>query len=106
MTGALLLVGSVLAQGVAIAATRASEGLRRRRWIVAAFSGMAVSVVLMSQAIARGLPLAVGYGVWSGSGIVLAAAAGVLVFGDRLARAHVVGLALVVVGVVLVYGAA
>ncbi|MDL5159837.1 DMT family transporter [Actinomycetospora termitidis] len=106
MTGTLLLLGSVLAQGLAIAATRASEGLRRFSWVAVAFAGMAVSVMLMSQAIARGLPLAVGYGIWSGSGIVLAATAGVLVFGDRLDRRHVVGLLLVLVGVVVVYGGA
>ncbi|MEJ2867709.1 SMR family transporter [Actinomycetospora sp. OC33-EN08] len=106
MIEALLLAGSVIAQGLGIAATRASDGLRRRGWVAAAFLGMAVSVVLMSQALARGLSLAVGYGVWSGSGIVLAAAAGVLVFGDHLPRRHALGLAMVLVGVVVVYGAA
>lgn len=103
MTGPLLLVLSVAAQGVGIAATRASDGLRRRRWVAAAFVGMAVSVALMAQALARGLSLAVGYGVWSGSGIVLAAVAGRVLFDDRLARRHLLGLGLVTVGVAVVY---
>lgn len=103
MTGTLLLVLSVAAQGVGIAATRASDGLRRRRWVAAAFVGMAMSVALMSRALDQGLSLAVGYGVWSGSGIVLAAAAGTVLFGDRLARRHLLGLALVMVGVAVVY---
>ncbi|WP_433802264.1 DMT family transporter [Actinomycetospora sp. CA-084318] len=106
MIETLLLSASVAAQGVGIAATRASDGLRRRRWVVAAFVGMAVSVALMSQALARGLSLAVGYGIWSGSGIVLAAAAGVVLFGDRLPARHTLGLALVIAGVVVVYGGA
>ena len=99
----LLLLGSILAQGIAIAATRASDGLRRFRWMVGAFVTMAASVMLMSQAIARGMPLAIGYGLWSGSGITLAAASGTLLFGDRLTPRHVVGLLLVLVGVVTVY---
>ncbi|WP_018332542.1 DMT family transporter [Actinomycetospora chiangmaiensis] len=106
MSATLLLAGSVVAQGVGIAATRASDGSRRRAWVAAAFAGMAVSVVLMSRAIAQGLSLAVGYGIWSGSGIVLAATAGTVVFGDHLSRRHALGLALVVLGVVVVHGAA
>ncbi|WP_433799955.1 DMT family transporter [Actinomycetospora sp. CA-084318] len=106
MTETLLLSASVVAQGVGIAATRASDGLRRRRWVIAAFAAMAVSVALMARALALGLSLAVGYGIWSGSGIVLAAAAGVVLFGDRLPPRHVLGLTLVIAGVVIVYGAA
>ena len=104
MAEALLLLGSVLTQAVAVAATRASDGLRRCGWVVTAFTAMAASVALMSRAIAHGLPLAVGYGTWSGSGIAASTAAGVLVFGDRVAREHLLGLVLVVVGTVLVHG--
>lgn len=104
MIESLLLVGSVLTQGLTVGAARASDGLRRRAWVVTAFASMAVSVVFMAQAIARGLSLAVGYGIWSGAGIALATATGVVVFGDRLARVHAVGLALVFAGVVVVYG--
>lgn len=106
MAEALLLLGSVLTQAIGVAATRASDGLRRRGWVVTAFTAMAASVALMSRAIAHGLSLAVGYGTWSGSGIVLSTAAGVMVFGDRVAREHLLGLGLVVVGIVLVHGGA
>jgi small multidrug resistance pump len=101
----VLLAGSVAAQGVSLAAMRASDGLRRARWVVVAFAAMGASVVLMSRALARGMSLAVGYGIWSGAGIALAAATGALVFHDRLARVHLLGLALVLVGVVLVHAA-
>lgn len=104
MTATLLLVGSVVTQGVSLAAMRASDGLRRRAWAGTALVAMAASVLLMSRALALGMPLAVGYGIWSGSGIGLAAATGALVFRDRLARVHVAGLALVLVGVLLVHG--
>ncbi len=104
MTATLLLAGSVATQGVCLIAMRASDGLRRTRWVVAAVAAMAVSVLLMSRALALGMALAVGYGVWTGGGIVLGAATGTLVFRDRLARAQVGGLVLVLGGVVLVHG--
>ncbi len=100
----LLMLGSVLTQGVGIASTRASDGLTRPRWVVVAFVMITISVALMARALERGVSLAVGYGIWSGSGIVLAAASGAVLFGDRLRRTHLVGLALIVVGVVLVHG--
>jgi small multidrug resistance pump len=100
----LFMVGAVLAQALCLPATRASLGLRRPGWVLVAFAAMGLSVALMARALALGVPLAVGYGIWSGCGIVTAAASGVLVFHDRLARVHVAGLALVVAGVVLIYG--
>jgi multidrug transporter EmrE-like cation transporter len=100
----LFLAGAVLAQGLCLPATRASRGLRRPVWVLVAFAAMAVSVALMSRALALGVPLAVGYGIWSGCGIATAVAAGSLVFHDRLDRGHVVGLVLVLAGVLLIYG--
>src|SRR3954447_10634459 len=61
----LFLTGAVLAQGLCLPATRASRGLRRPAWVLVAFAAMAVSVALMSRALALGVPLAVGYGIWS-----------------------------------------
>jgi small multidrug resistance pump len=90
----LFLAGAVLAQVLCLPATRASRGLRRPAWVLVAFAAMGVSVALM----------AVGYGIWSGCGIATAAAAGSLVFHDRLDRGHVVGLVLVLAGVLLIYG--
>ncbi|WP_158605595.1 DMT family transporter [Amycolatopsis panacis] len=102
----LLLSASVAAQVAGITAIRAADGLRRRGWVVAALAGIGVSVALMSRALQAGLPLAVGYGIWSGAGITCAALGGVVFFGDRLSRTHLIGLGLIVAGVVTVYGAA
>jgi small multidrug resistance pump len=103
MIETLFMVASVLASGLCIATTRASDGLRKLPWVLLGFAAMAASVLLMSQALALGVPLAVAYGVWSGAGIVIATATGVVVFGDRLVAAQLVGLVLVIGGVSLVY---
>lgn len=104
MIATLLMAGAVLAQGLCLPATRASEGLRRPAWVLVAFAAMALSVALMSRALALGVPLAVGYGIWSGCGIATAAATGSVVFHDRLDRLHIGGLVLVLAGVLLIYG--
>ena len=97
---AALLAAAVVTQVVGITALRASAGLRRPVWAVLAFAGLGASVVLVARAIDQGLSLAVGYGIWTGAGIALAALVGALLFGDRLRRVHVLGLVLVVLGVV------
>ena len=104
MTVALLLAGSVLTQAVGVAATRATDGLRRPGWVALAFLAMACSVTLMARALHHGLSLAVGYGIWSGAGIAFAAISGTVLFGDRLAGRQIVGLVLVAAGVAATYG--
>lgn len=100
--GAAWLAGAIVAQVLGIGALRASGGFRRPGWVVLTLLGIGGSVTLMARALASGISLAVGYGIWTGSGIVLAALGGAVVFGDRLGRGQLVGIALVLVGVVLV----
>lgn len=48
------------------------------------------------------LPLGIAYAIWSALGIVLVAVIGLLVFGQRLDLAAVIGLGLIVAGVIVV----
>jgi multidrug transporter EmrE-like cation transporter len=97
----LWLAGGVVAQVLGVTALRASDGMRRRGPAAGTFLGIGVSVVLVARALADGLSLAVGYGVWTGAGIVGAALVGAAGFGDRLGRTQLVGLGLVLVGAVV-----
>ncbi len=108
MSGVALgwLAGAVGAQVVGIGALRASAGFRRPGWVVLTLLGIGASVALMARALAAGLSLAVGYGIWTGSGIALAAVGGAAVFGDRLGRRQLLGVALIVAGVVVVHAGA
>ena len=49
----------------------------------------------------RHIPVGVAYAVWSGLGIVLIAAVGWLFYGQRLDAPALIGMALIVVGVLL-----
>ncbi|GHG25083.1 MULTISPECIES: SMR family transporter [Paracoccus] len=50
----------------------------------------------------RALPLGIAYAIWSALGIVLVALIGFFVFGQRLDLPAVIGLALIVLGVLVV----
>jgi multidrug transporter EmrE-like cation transporter len=97
------LAGAVLAQVVGIGGLRASAGFRRPLPTVLTLVGIGASVALMSRALVNGVSLAVGYGIWTGSGIALATLGGAAVFGDRLGRRELAGVALIVLGVVVVH---
>jgi quaternary ammonium compound-resistance protein SugE len=58
-----------------------------------------VSMVLLAWAL-RDLPVGTGYAVWTGTGAVGAAVAGMLFFGESAAVSRLVPIALVAVGIV------
>ncbi|MBO1756144.1 multidrug efflux SMR transporter [Allobranchiibius sp. CTAmp26] len=94
----LYLAGGVVAQVGGITSLRLSGGMRRAVPTASTFLGIGVSVVFVSRALDAGLSLAVGYGVWTGAGIASTAVVGAVAFGDRLDRTQLVGLALVLIG--------
>ncbi|TRW96334.1 multidrug efflux SMR transporter [Paracoccus sp. M683] len=50
----------------------------------------------------RTMPLGIAYAIWSGLGIVLVSLIGLVLFGQKLDLAAVIGLGLIVAGVVVV----
>lgn len=50
----------------------------------------------------RVMPLGIAYAIWSGLGIVLVSAIGLVAFGQRLDPAAMIGLGLIVTGVIVV----
>lgn len=67
--------------------------------------GMAVAYLLAFYFLTHALkvfPIGVAYAIWSGLGIVLIAAIGVIAFGQRIDLAGVIGLGLIIAGVIVV----
>ncbi|TKJ28862.1 multidrug efflux SMR transporter [Blastococcus sp. CCUG 61487] len=98
----LLLAGAILAEVTGTMSLRASEGFRRRRWIVGVVVGYLLAFVLLSTVLAGGMSLGVAYGIWSAGGVALTAVLGRLVFGEPLTATMGVGIALIAAGVLLV----
>lgn len=100
MNAWLLLSLAILAEVLGTSALRASEGFTR--WgpgaLVVLCYGLAFS--LMAQAL-KTMPLGLTYAVWSGVGTALTALVGWLYFRDAFNWVALGGIALIVLGVVV-----
>lgn len=100
MTGWWPMTGAIVAEVCATLLLKASDGFGRPVVGAVALAGYGLALVLLSRALQR-LPISVAYPVWVGAGSVVVAAAGVVLFGDRLTVPAVAGIALVALGVVV-----
>jgi quaternary ammonium compound-resistance protein SugE len=94
---ALFLAGGIEIVWAMIMKT--SDGLRRPWPTALTLAAMAVSVVLLAQAM-RTLPVSTAYAVWTGIGAAGAAVFGVLIFGEDAHPLKLASVALIVAGVV------
>lgn len=102
MLTAALLAGAILAEVTGTIALRQSRGLRRHGWVAATVVAYVVAFTCLALTLRRGLPVGVAYGTWAAVGIVLTAVAGHVLFGERVNRTMVLGIAVIVGGVLLV----
>ena len=79
---------------------KCSAGWRRKAWGALGIACILASFTALSQA-AKGIDLSVAYALWGGTGIVLTTAAGWVFFRQALARRGCAGIALIVLGVLL-----
>ena len=93
------LAGAILAEVTATLSLRFSEGFTKPLPTVLVVAFYGASFWCLSQALTRGMPLGVAYGVWAAAGVTLIAVLGVAVLGERLTPVQVIGVALVVAGV-------
>lgn len=94
----LLLAAAITAELVGTTALKLSQGFSRPLASLGVLVGYGLAFYLLSLAITD-LPLGLVYGTWAGVGIVGAAVIGVLVFGEAVDLAGIVGVVLIVVGV-------
>lgn len=71
-------------------------------WIPVTALSYAIALFMLALTLRERMPIGVAYGIWSAVGVALIAVLGVVVFDERLSTARVVGLAVIVLGVVLV----
>ena len=81
---------------------RASDGFRRRRWLVPMGVGYVVSLVFLSLALGAGMPVGVAYGIWVAVGIALVALLARAIWRDPLTPRMMAGIVVIAIGVVLV----
>jgi small multidrug resistance pump len=102
MSAYLLLV---LAIGFEIAATlglKASDGWSRPGISVLVALGYVASIGLLGLSLKQGLNLSIGYALWAAVGTAAVAVLSVWIFSERLGPLTIAGIAIVIVGVVLI----
>lgn len=94
------LLGAIVAEVTGTIALRFSEGFSRLGPSLLVLLGYGVAFLSLSQALVRGMPVGVAYGIWAALGITLIALIGALFLGESLTWVQIGGIALVIGGVV------
>jgi small multidrug resistance pump len=95
----LFLALAIVTEVVGTVSLKLSEGFTRLGPSVVVVVGYLLAFGLLSQALARGLPVSVAYGVWAAAGVALVAVAGAVLLGESLTWVQVGGIVLVLGGV-------
>ena len=99
-TALLLLALAIVSEVVGTAGLKASEGFGRLGPSLLALLGYALAFFFLAQSL-RYLPLGVAYAIWSGLGTAGSVLLGLLIWKEVLGPLHLLGIALVIVGVVV-----
>lgn len=97
----LMLAGAIISEVTATSMLKYTNGFSRPAPSVVVAIGYALSFVLLSRALKLHMQVSIAYAVWSGAGTAAIAVIGVLLLGESLNAAKVVGIALVIIGVVV-----
>jgi len=101
MTAYLLLASAIAVEVVGTLLMPRTNGFRNPAWVAVVLGCYAIAFFLMSRVVAT-LPVYVTYAVWAGMGTALVAVLGITVLGEPSSAIRIAGVALVVVGVVLI----
>jgi small multidrug resistance pump len=98
----LLLVGAIITEVAATLSLRASEGLRKKKWIAPIVVFYIAAFSLLTIALANGVPVGIAYGIWAASGVALTAVGARIFFKERLTLRMGAGIGLIAVGVLVI----
>ena len=103
-TALVLLVLAIASEVAGTAGLKASEGFGRLGPSALAVLGYALAFYFLAQSL-RYIPLGVAYALWSGLGTVGSVLLGLLIWKEVLGPVHVLCIALIMVGVVVLNAA-
>lgn len=101
MIAYLYLGIAIVAEVIATSALKLSEGFTRPLPSIVVVVGYGVAFYFLALVL-RSLPVGVAYAVWSGVGVVLITLIGWLAFRQSLDLPAVLGIALIILGVVVI----
>ncbi len=99
----LLLLGAIVSEVAATSALKASYGLTKLTPTLLMVVGYCIAFTLLGLSL-KTLPVGLAYAIWAGLGVIGAALVGLFVFNEALGPLQYGGIALILVGVVLLKG--
>ncbi|GAB3737585.1 DMT family transporter [Nocardiopsis nanhaiensis] len=93
------LILAIALEVFATTSLKFSEGFTKLLPSIFVVVGYASAFFMLSQALTRGMPLGVAYGVWAAAGVALVAVIGSVFLGETLTWVQVGGIAMVIAGV-------
>jgi small multidrug resistance pump len=91
---------AITAEVIATAALKATDGFTRIGPTILSLTGYAVAFYFLAIVL-RTIPVGIAYAIWAGAGVALVALIGLVVYGQKLDLAALIGIALIVAGVVV-----
>jgi small multidrug resistance pump len=98
----LALACEILVEVIATLSLRASDGFRKRGWMIPVVLGYLASFYLLWISLSLGMPVGVAYGVWTACGVALVAIIARFLFSEPLTWLMGAGIALIVAGVLTI----
>ncbi|WP_433622313.1 DMT family transporter [Nocardia sp. CA-120079] len=95
----LLLALAIASEITATVSLKISDGFTKLVPSIIVVIGYGAAFFFLSQALKRGMPIGVAYGIWSAVGVAAIAVIGVLFLDERLSLIQVGGIGLVILGV-------
>lgn len=96
----MLLAFSILSEVFASTMLKLSNGFQNKLPIVGVVFGFGISFYVFSIALID-LPLGFSYAIWSGSGTILTAIAGVFLFQEKINKQGILGIVLLITGIAM-----
>jgi small multidrug resistance pump len=96
----ILLSIAIAAEILGTLSLKASDGLSKLWPSLGVLIGYALAFSLMAISLKK-LDVGITYAIWSGVGIIGAAIGGVIFFDQHLSRMTIIGMAIIIVGVVV-----
>jgi multidrug transporter EmrE-like cation transporter len=94
----LLAIGTEV---VGTLALKASDGMSKWPFVCVTVAGYALSFYFLGIVL-RTFPVGLAYAVWAGAGVAVVTIAGALLFGDKIDTAGFIGIAMIVLGVMVI----
>jgi small multidrug resistance pump len=97
-----VLAAAIGIEVVATLSLRASDGFRKKAWIVPVVGGYLASFYLLWLTLSLGMPVGIAYGVWTACGVALVAVIARFLFKEALTWTMTAGIALIIAGVLTI----